>query len=300
MLRNYMETNHMSFKLAVQGKEITEIRDLTEEEYKEYQKASTCLFSFSSDQQLYTIVTLNYDDFLNTIKEYAMRYAENPQNLNFITMERMYLNINRHILNFLSSVRSFIDHNETNLKQQYGDDSEEFKQFQNICRNAYDNNFSYRFLSKLRNYTQHCGMPLGRLTLSSKEDPPRSGKIYHSMKAKFNRKELLKYDSWGKTLKEEISRLPEEFDISPHIITMMKCLEDINISLIDEDLPELFRSAQFIEQLISEAQGKGGSPCILQIDKIERDELGKAVGIKMTITQIPFHIINIVKKIMKS
>jgi hypothetical protein len=285
--------------LGVLGKGITEIRDLSENEYREYKKASSCLLDFSSDQQLYTIALLNHDDFLNTIEEYTQEYAKNPQNLTFIVMERMVLNINRHLLNFLSSARSFLDHNETKLKKQFGDQSKEYERFRDACTEVYDNNFSYRFLSKLRNYTQHCGMPLGGLTLSSKEDPPYSGKICHSLQAKFSREALLKYDSWGKALAKEISKLPEGFAIAPHIIQMMKCLEKINLALIDENLPKLFKSTEFIEQLISSAQGKDGSPCILQFLNIKRGANKEVESIKVQITQIPFHIIEIVNNIKR-
>jgi hypothetical protein len=288
----------LGYKLGIQDKGITEIRDLSEKEYQDYKKASNSLFDFSKDQQLYTIVLLNYDDFLNIIQKYTKEYAENPQLMNLLIMEKMVLNINRHILNFLSSVRSFLDHTETKLKRNYGAESDRYKRFKDACKKVYDTSFSYRFLSKLRNYSQHCGMPLGGLSLRSKEDPPYSGNIYHSLQAKFSRDELLTYTSWG-TIAKEISQLPSEFDIVPHIVQMMKCLEKINLVLIDDDLPELFKSAEFIEQLISPAQGKEGVPCILQFLDINQDVNGKVKQMKVRIAHIPLHIIEIVNNIRK-
>lgn len=80
----------MGYKLGIQNKGITEIRDLSEKEYQDYKKASNRLFDFSRDQQLYTIVLLNYDDFLNIIKKYTKEYAENPQLTNLLMMKKWF------------------------------------------------------------------------------------------------------------------------------------------------------------------------------------------------------------------
>lgn len=289
----------MSYKLGIQGKGITAIRDLSDKEYQDYRNASDCLFDFSKDQQLYTIVLLNYDDFFERIKKYSQEYAENPRTMNWIMMEKMVLDINRHLLNYLSSIRTFLDHTQTKLKKKCGDQSDGFKRFRDACSKSYDDSFSYRFLSKLRNYSQHCGMPLGVLTLHSEEKPPYSGHVYHSLKAKFSRDELLKYDSWGTRISKEISELPSEFEIVPHVVEMMKCLEKINLVLLEEDLPELFRSAEFVEQLISPVQSTEGVPCILKFLQISRGANAEIKEMKIEVTNIPLHIVQIVMNIKK-
>lgn len=293
------ENRKLSYKLGIQGKGITAIRDLSDKEYQDYRNASDCLFVLSKDQQLYTIVLLNYDDFLNILKKYSQEYAENPRAVNWIMIEKMVLNINRHLLNYLSSIRTFLDHTQTKLKKSYGDQSDRFRRFKDACSKSYDDNFSYRFLTKLRNYSQHCGMPLGGFTLHSEEKPPYSGHVYHSLKAKFSRDELLKYDSWGTRIAKEISQLPSEFDIAPHVVAMMKCLERINLVLIEEDFPELVKSAEFIEQLISPAQGEEGVPCILKFLEISRGANAEIKEMKLEITNIPLHVVKIVMNIKR-
>lgn len=289
----------MSYKLGIQGKGITAIRDLSDEEYQDYRKASDCLLNYSKDQQLYAIVTSNFNDFVGVLRNYSQEYAKNPSAVNWIMMEKMVLNINRHLLNYLSSVRTFLDHTETKLKRNYGDQSERFKRFREACSKSYDDNFSYRFLIKLRNYTQHCGMPLGGLTLHSEEKPPYSGHVYHSLKVKFSRDELLEYDSWGSRIRKEISELPSEFEIVPHVVEMMKCLAKINLVIIQEDLPELIRSAEFIEQLIDPAKGKEGIPCILKLLEIKRETDKTIKEMQVEITNIPFHIVQFVLNIRR-
>lgn len=67
----------------------------------------------------------------------------------------MKIEVNRHILNYLSSTRTYIDHVARLLKKINLSEEFELK-----ISNIYDENFSYRFYSRLRNYSQHKGIPL--------------------------------------------------------------------------------------------------------------------------------------------
>lgn len=284
----------MKHQLGVMSKEsITAVRELSESEYEEYKKAVGRLADFSSSQHLYAIVALNYDDYGNILKQYGRKYAEDPRAVNWITMEKMVLDINRHLLNFLSAVRTFLDHTETKLKRHYGSDSNRYKRFKDACSQAYDTNFSYRFLYRLRNFAQHCGLPLGTLTLHSAEAPPHSGHMQHSLEVKFNRDELLlERDLWGNQLMKEIKALPEHFEIIPHVTETMKCLEKINLTVIEDDLQELLQSAEYIQQLVNSIKDMPGLPCILKVDKYSKGE-----ELKLEITNIPFHMVKMVMNI---
>ena len=140
-------------------------------------------------------------------------------------------------------------------------------------------------------------MPLGKMTLSSEENPPHSGNISYSLEAKFNRDELLKFNLWGTRVQKEISQLPAEFDIVPHVIEMMKCLQRIDLVLIEQDLPELYKGTEFIEQLTSQVQTEEGIPCILKLLEIDKGGNGKVNNMKIEITHIPFHIVEVIKNI---
>jgi hypothetical protein len=87
----------------------------------------------------------------------------------------MILNLNRYIMNLLTAVRTFLDHTERNLTHRHGKDSEQFQAFKKATAEAYDSSFAYRFLYKLRNYVQHRGMPIGKMSINTQlgaEPPP--------------------------------------------------------------------------------------------------------------------------------
>jgi len=241
--------------------DFTLVRELSNREYQEYSNARIRLVRFSNDQQLFKIVFLNYNDYCNLLEQYKKEFMNNPS-LNYSRMERMILNINKHILNYLSATRTYLDHSEANLKRHYGKDSQRVKRFKDACSSAYDNHFSYRFLCGLRNYAQHCEMPIEGLVLSADH---HLGNERYSLLATVDRDQLLKKHEWKSQLKKEIQDLPPKFDISPHIDGMMKYLERINLTLIEDDLPELMQNAEYVQQLIAHAKNMPGSPCILKI-----------------------------------
>ena len=88
----------MSYKLGIQNKGITEIQDLSEEDYQRYKNTSGRLISFSRDQQLYAAVLLNYDDFADILNKLTKEYEENPSSFNWIWIERILLDVNRYSL----------------------------------------------------------------------------------------------------------------------------------------------------------------------------------------------------------
>jgi hypothetical protein len=281
--------------LGVAGEgQISEVRALSDSEYEEYGKAVARLLRFSSDQQLFTIVRLNYGDFLRLLDHYFSEYTQNPQ-MDWSRVEMTVLNINRHLINFLSAVRMFLDHSETNLKELYGRDSEKARRFENACSDAYDNSFSYRFLYKLRNYAQHCGTPLGQVELGSKLVGTHPDVVQHLFAIRFSRDELLKrYKLWGKSLAEEIRNLPSKFDIVPHVKEMMKHLENINLTRFEDDLPELLQSAKFVQNLIIETKDKPGLPCILWFEEIIRTPDGKPERLNLSMQWLPTHLVDMI------
>jgi len=279
------------------GPSIRSVRELTDAEYQEYSRAASRLLQYSNDQQHFMIVLLNYIEFENLLEHYLRKYTQDPS-INWGAMQWVVMTINRCILNFLSAVRTFLDHSEYNLKKRYGPQSGRVSSFKTACSNAYDNCFSYRFLNKLRNYAQHCGMPLGNLQLVSKLENQTSEKVAHSLAIYFGRDELLtKYDSWGSRLKREIQNLPPKFEITSHVREMVNCLKGINLTLIGDDLPELVESARVVQEFTTPTKQLVGTPCILTLERGTGDNRKK---MKVDIEWIPLHLVDMVMKLRPS
>ena len=91
------------------------IRQLSKIEYDKYVQAILDINTYSQENNLFQIIKMNYKEITDTIERYLSEYKNNPS-VNYGKMEAIYLNINRLILNYLSSTRMYLDHTETRLK----------------------------------------------------------------------------------------------------------------------------------------------------------------------------------------
>ena len=235
--------------IICEKKGIRSVRELSLAEYEEYRQATKRLNNFLKDQELMVTVQRDYDEYKNLLRPYAVEYSKGvtPQ---LLPMGTLPSEVNKYIKNFLYSIRTFLDHTETNLKRRYGKNSERFNDFKKACSEAYDNNFSYKFIYKLRNYVQHCGMPPSQLNFSKKIIDRQAQKIGTAIQISLDRDELLTKYEWTTTVEAELRQQPEKIDIEHHMSEMLRCLHQINLKLIKRDLQNIVLSAQRVEQLI--------------------------------------------------
>jgi hypothetical protein len=161
----------------------------------------------------------------------------------------------------LSSIRTYLDHTETRLKREYGLASEEYKIFKTETSRTYDENFAYRFLYKLRNYSQHCGLPAGLLEVSSfsENELPK-----YILKLSLLRDDLLQNFKWGNQVTEELCKQEEVFDILYLIKTKFNLLEKINNNVKDLAYKHFQIQGFELLNLLQAIKNKDGAPCILK------------------------------------
>jgi hypothetical protein len=297
----------------VSDKEISEIRPLEDVEYQEIVIARNKLNYFATKHELFRLVDANYMEYKTALTKCSKMYRENASRAKLF-LDGMVFDLNRLVLNFLSAVRTFLDHAETKLKTTYGEESENFKVFKKSCSLCFDNCFSYRFLYKLRNYSQHVGMPITGLQTSSELVHVNPKEIEHKLGAtvlksdllsdlKFNWGQYKKYDKFGNSkeikIKDEISRLPDQIDINPYINELMHCIEKINATLCEkEEFIELLQHTAFLDKFVKEASIRDGTPCIfVQVQDISNTEKLNPVyspQLRITLERFPLNIMEFV------
>ena len=240
------------------------IRELSADEHDAFRSHSKILVQNYRDCQLFLAALMNYEAYITLAESYSKQCAENAgKTPSLMGGEFMILNMNRHIMNLLTTVRTALDQTEYNLKHRYGEESERWQTFKKATAQAYDSSFAYRFLYKLRNYVQHCGMPVGnmRFNMQCGEEPSQG--ISQSLEFAFCRDSLLSsFDSWGTQVKSELESVPAYFPIRPLITEMMKHVETLQVSQILANCPALIESFQWLDRLLLEASWRGGMPVI--------------------------------------
>jgi hypothetical protein len=137
---------------------IIQIKDeITLEQHDELILAIKEIQNLENNRRLFEIVFRNKNEFVKTVN----RDAEKMMNSLSISGNReiyfeYHLDFNRLFLNYLSSIKTFIDHNDRAIKKKYGAQSTEANEFKKITHYYFDNFFCFRFLIKLRDYSQHC------------------------------------------------------------------------------------------------------------------------------------------------
>lgn len=210
---------------------------ITEDQHKSLLASIADLHHFENNKRLFEIAFQNKNEFVDTLNRDVKLMILSSLSISGDkkTYYKNHLNFNRLFLNYLSSIKTFIDHNETNIKRRYGKNSAETTEFTKITNYYFDNSFAYRFFSKLRNYAQHCGMPLQEFSISVTRTQENG--YVGSSELGFSPKDLLEnFDDWGRIVKEDLQKQVSNFPLAPLVEEMTQVLMDfwLNVNRINE------------------------------------------------------------------
>lgn len=224
---------------------------LSEKQFENFEKAISEIEEIHYIRRLLDFVALNDIEIINYLNDSLHNLIQKSVSWNGVKRDdgdKVFQNVNRLFLNYLSSIRTFLDHSETFLKRKYGENSNEFKEFKKIISYFFDNSFAYRFFYKLRNYSQHIGLPIDNFNFTTEYDNEES-LIKGKLSISFNGKKLLSnYNSWG-IVKNDLENMQEQFDVTPLLFEMTHNIRDVerNIELISKN--ELLKASKFITDL---------------------------------------------------
>lgn len=167
--------------------------------------------------------------------------------------------LNRRVMALLSSFRAFIDHTEHALSSRYGRESDELDSFRRACAAEYDNEFAYRFASRLRNYAQHRDLPIGHTKLTA---PSKRTRQAAEVSLECVRDQLLASGFDWKSLRSELEVQPESRNIHTTIDQLMPCLARLRATAIEPQLVDIRQAAERLAGLAREA-GHDSEPVII-------------------------------------
>jgi hypothetical protein len=192
------------------------VRAIEAGEWERIHAAFRQLHHHRSKDHLFWIYDANAAE-LSRFLDHSLRAMELDPKLGAKQLEVLCSEANRHILNLLGSMRTFLDHTETDLKRRFGKDSPQTAAFKKECSRQYDCHFAYRFLSKFRNYAQHCGLPVGIFSVTQRSHPrPPSQSPSKSRSHSFGHQEITlsvdprglleDFPGWGAKVRGELEK----------------------------------------------------------------------------------------------
>ncbi|MEV8530826.1 hypothetical protein [Streptomyces sp. NPDC051211] len=167
---------------------------------------------------------------------------------------------------FLSAFRAFVDHTCKWLSGRYG--NVVLSEFNAKLSREYDSEFAYRFMYKLRNYSQHCGLPPISGRVRRWIDP--GGVKRQEVSVTFDARELLsKYDSWGQPVKAELQRIGGQFSVAEIAARLMSSCSIVHAELLCVIAPHLQESADFLIECDRSPEGSEFVPALFGISPDE-------------------------------
>jgi len=246
---------------------VEEIRSLGAKEVAQIDNASEQVGGFAINSSLYEICDANYKELIAHYEKVGNEYRA-THNLEGSIGSDILTELNRLLMNYLSSFRTMIDHYETRYKRLDRLGSQWLQLFKSYRSSIYDGSFTYRFFYKLRNYVQHCGLPLGGINADVHRD--ERGKIVAEFLVYFDRDDLLNaYDDWGR-VRKDLQMQPPQMEIREYLTRFHLEVAKLFSYCTKIELKVVSEAHRFLWALIMEVETQmaGATPLIVDLAEL--------------------------------
>ena len=245
---------------AYKDRAFSRVRTLTAEELDDFLDATERLYDFERSRLYIEMVLRNTAEFQGAL---AIRDTIGDQRGAMAEAQFEFsIEVNRRLVNYLTMARLFLDHSEIRLKRRYGALNPVVAVYKLETSRSYDDVFAYRFLYKLRNFSQHFGMPITHVTARSSQTPEKSCKR-HELGLALDIRKLLDDGGtlWG-PVRRDLEHQPEHLPVEPLVKTMTHELVRIENAIVNAEQPLLLQHAQRVVQVAEEVVADGAVPLV--------------------------------------
>ena len=234
----------------LQRERFVRVAPLSIDDYRRFDAASALFHRYTHWSKTIRVVQVNetqLEVYLREVQSRTLGMNAANGDIGLILFEA-----NRLLLNYLSAANMFIDHTKTFLKRRFGNHSSEATQYIAGTNKAYDGSFAYRFLTRLRSYALHCGVPIGLVEHTARHSS-RTGSVSEELVLSFDVATLLRdYDGWS-TVKAELGALRPTIRLDKQVYEYTRELEQLHVLAHDIQLPTLSNAAAAILAVLQPA-----------------------------------------------
>ena len=184
---------------------------MTEPEFFKIKSSLEYIRFYRQFEELFELVRYNVSEFwmyLVTISEYHRLNRV----IEYDDFADPTLICNQRLANILTSFRTYLDHIAHKLSNRFGNQSHQYDIFKKKTSFLFENHFAYRFFYKLRNYLQHFGIPITKISYTTHYDPVLKKDIFNSVNIFIKKDDLIKYEHWG-LVKKDLDKIKDEINI---------------------------------------------------------------------------------------
>jgi hypothetical protein len=201
-----------------------------------------------------------------------------------LQMMLAYAEAQRRSSNFLSSASAFRDRSKTRLSRLYGKESKELSSYESFVRSIYDENFSYRIMYNLRNYSQHENSPISLIPVNLDKNQDKSYKI--KIELRLHKNDLISNDRVQSKVRKQLAETPvSTFDLNKLSRDFMLSHLRIYSHIYSALMPNIILNRNMIIDLYSkDGMPEGASPAIMNGTKTTD-------GFSVELTRIPLDLV---------
>ena len=213
-----------------------------------------------------TIIFMNdieeqWDSVIQNYIELEQEMLKEAVNAMILLMEQydqysdIRLGFARRLSNFLSSSRAYLDFTPKLLKRSARVDI--MDKFKLKTSEVYDQNFGYRLMEALRNYSQHSGPPvhgagMNASWIEDEETNERAGLLRHTVQANVNVEKLRADSNFKKSVLKDIDKDTKQLNLAPPLRQYLEGLGSVHDALRTELKAEFETAKENVRSAISE------------------------------------------------
>ncbi len=206
----YNETNESDSILS------GNILEISKANYKDLHESSLLISEFNFFKRKVEEIKMNYHSVINCENYWSESLSLVEGHKVNSYHERVYIDFNRKLTNFLVSLKTLINDLILirKLPKIFGKGSQEVENFRNITREWYDKYFEYRFLFRLRDFAVHVDFPINSVKFDYNYDETKEPKRTLVINATFVKSHLLSNIEFESKLKNDLKLYNSTFPVS--------------------------------------------------------------------------------------
>jgi hypothetical protein len=257
---------------SLENNEFKPIKELTEDEFNRIDECVWSISDFNKQFLIFIYFQLNLNEFDKLIKGLS-NIPVTQIDVKVIQSKNSFLNINSVVFNLLASFSFYLDSSEAYLKRKFGGTSAESISFIKETEYSFDNSFAYRFLSKLRNYSQHIGFPIHGIPFEAIENIKEPQTMKGDFKLIIGKDLLLKEKGLlGNIVYNDLLTFNDDIDVKPLIYELSYIVSKMEKLIYTFHKEQMEKSIRYIENVANDYKTEKNQIIIMYNINIEGEK----------------------------
>jgi hypothetical protein len=275
------------------GHEVVAVRQVAGGEFDNVTKAIGSVYEFVAHQSLYALCTKNFEELVASWAQVEERYRASSGEFSEVIGLEISKELNRRLLNYLATFRTFIDHWRTTLRRQAksGGSASHLATFEGKLQRFLSHCFEFQFFWDYRNYVQHVGLPGLEVSLTTAMTSGVTPGVLRFGSVGIDRDSLLKTYHW-KWAQKSLPSQPRRIDLFARTGALARCLKQLNSICTRANLAMVRAPFHLLVGICNEIDGAvpGGRPGIADFRDLGAERLD------LKITWLPLDLLSEIER----